>query len=90
VEFEWDEEKAKTNVSKHGVSFLEARTVFGDQLAMTISDPLHSGSEERFVELGYSNQGRLLVVVYTERGARIRIISARTATRTEREAYEQS
>lgn len=90
VEFEWNEEKAKTNLRKHGVSFLEARTVFGDPFGITIPDPLHSASEERHIELGYSNQERLLVVVYTERRSHIRIISARTATGREREAYEQS
>lgn len=87
--FEWDEKKAKQNLRKHGVSFEEAATVFGDPLSLTIEDPLCSGEEERFVTMGMSIQGRLLVVVHTERGDNIRIISARRATRHERKTYEE-
>jgi uncharacterized DUF497 family protein len=87
--FEWDEDKAKQNVKKHGVWFEEASTVFGDPLARTIHDPLHSGEEDGFVQLGESHRRRHLVVVFTERGAKIRIISARVATRRERKDYEE-
>jgi uncharacterized DUF497 family protein len=87
--FEWDKDKACQNVKKHGVSFDEASTVFADPLALTIDDPLHSQDEDRFVTMGQSHQGRLLVVVFTERGERIRIISARVASRRERKDYEK-
>lgn len=89
LEFEWDDDKAKANRKKHGVSFEEASTIFGDPLARTIHDPLHSDEEDRFVTLGESERGRLLVVVFTDRDDRIRIISARVATRRERKDYEQ-
>ena len=79
--FEWDEGKARTNEKKHGVTFFEAASVFRDPLAVTIFDPLHSGEEDRFVSLGESHEGRLLVVVFTERDDNIRLISAREATR---------
>jgi uncharacterized DUF497 family protein len=87
--FEWDDDKAKANQRKHRVSFEEASTVFGDPLALTIPDPLHSEEEDRFVTLGESHRRRLLVVVFTERGDKIRIISARAATRRERNDYEE-
>jgi uncharacterized protein len=87
--FEWDGKKAKRNLKKHGVSFEEASTTFSDPLARTIPDPLHSGEEDRFVNLGESRRGRLLVVVFTERGDKLRIISARIATRRERKNYEE-
>jgi uncharacterized protein len=87
--FEWDEKKAKQNLKKHGVSFEEASTIFGDPLARTIHDPLHSGEEDRFVNLGESQRRRLLVVVFTERGQNIRRISARVATRLERKDHEE-
>jgi uncharacterized DUF497 family protein len=87
--FEWDDRKSKQNVKQHGVSFEEAATIFGDPLERTIRDPLHSQDEERFVSLGESQRGRLLVVVYTERGENIRIISARVATHRERKDYEE-
>lgn len=87
--FEWDEGKARTNEKKHGVTFFEAASVFRDPLALTIFDPLHSGEEDRFVSLGESHEGRLLVVVFTERGDNIRIIGAREATRRERKKYEE-
>ena len=89
MEFEWDPAKAESNFEKHEVSFDEAATTFGDSLSLAIPDPDHSDEEERFVLLGESFAGRLLVVVHTERGERIRIISARLATRTERLAYEE-
>jgi uncharacterized DUF497 family protein len=84
-----DEDKAKANIKKHKVSFEEASTVFGDPLSRTIFDPLHSDEEDRFIILGESNRRRLLVVVLTDRDERIRIISARTATRRERKDYEE-
>ena len=89
LSFEWDDPKAKKNAKKHGVSFEEASTVFADPLSRTIPDPIHSEVEDRFVILGESTQRRLLVVSFTERGENIRIISARTATRRERNDYEE-
>jgi len=89
LEFEWDEDKARQNLKKHGVSFEEASTVFGDPLALTIHDPLHSEEEDRFITLGESHRRRLVVVVSTDRGNRVRIISARVATRRERKDYEK-
>lgn len=88
--FEWDESKAILNEQKHGVSFEEAATVFADPLSLTIVDDAHSDREDRFVDIGESSSGRLLVVVYTERGETIRIISCRLATKAERRAYEQA
>ncbi|NKQ37090.1 MAG: BrnT family toxin [Chloroflexi bacterium] len=88
--FEWDEEKAITNKRKHGVTFEEAITVFQDPHSITIFDPDHSTDEDRFIDLGYSNKERLLVVIYTERNNKIRIISCRPATRSERRSYEQN
>lgn len=87
--FEWDEQKARQNLKKHSVSFEEAATIFSDPFSLTVGYPLHSTGEERFVTLGYSNAQRLLVVVHTDRGDNIRIISSRPATRRERETYEQ-
>lgn len=89
LEFEWDESKAAANLTKHGVSFSEASTVFEDALSRTIADPLHSDDEHRFVILGTSSLQRLLVVMHTYRESTIRIISARTATSRERRDYEQ-
>jgi uncharacterized DUF497 family protein len=88
--FEWNRRKARDNVVKHGVTFDEATTVFEDWLSITIVDPLHSDEEERFVLIGHSHRNRLLVVVHTERGDRIRIISARRATAKERRSYEEN
>ncbi len=88
--FEWDERKAKQNLGKYGVSFEEASTVFGDTLSVTIDDPLHSMREQRCVTLGHSTKQRLLVVVHTSRRGRIRLISARVATRHERNTYEEA
>jgi uncharacterized protein len=86
--FEWDLNKAEINLEKHSVSFAEASTVFKDPLSLTIDDPLHSNAEKRFVLFGMSYNNRLLVVVHTERGDHIRIISARKATKKERKHYE--
>jgi hypothetical protein len=87
--FEWDQEKAESNLRKHGVSFEEASTVFKDTLSRTIYDPLHSSfREQRFVTIGLSGCDQLLVVVHCDRGKKIRIISARRATRRERQNYE--
>ncbi|NOX62633.1 MAG: BrnT family toxin [Chloroflexi bacterium] len=88
-QFEWDEAKALTNMHKHGVSFEEAITVFGDPNAITIFDEAHSAHEDRFIDIGLSISGRVLVVVYTERGQRIRLISCRKATPNERRQYER-
>lgn len=87
-DFEWDDEKAKSNLKKHGVSFEEATTIFNDPRIATISDPDHSKDEERFVSLGKSFIQRLLSVIHTERNERTRLISARKATKTERKTYE--
>jgi uncharacterized DUF497 family protein len=89
--FEWDARKAATNLARHGVSFDEAITVFADPLGRLEGDDRHSVSEIRLVLLETSSADRLLAVMFTERGAeRIRVISARTATRSERRQYEES
>ena len=85
--FEWDGNKAKINVLKHHVSFEEATTVFGDNHSLTIDNPLRSIHERRFVTIGTSIKMRILVVVHTERNGKIRIISARPASRKERKQY---
>jgi len=87
--FEWDQRKATANRAKHGVSFEEAATVFGDPLGRVVQDPRHSEGEQRFVLLGRSGAGRLLAVMFTERSEVIRIISARHATRRERRGHEE-
>ena len=89
MEFEWDYKKASGNNRKHGVSFHEAATVFGDRLAITFSDPDHTEGEYRFLTFGVSKSGRLLVVSHTERAKRIRIISAREVNQYERKIYEE-
>jgi hypothetical protein len=89
LRFEWDDEKAKANLAKHGVAFEEAATVFGDPLSLTVDDPDHSTTEDRFVTIGRSVVGRVLVVVHSDHGDRIRLISARAATPRERRAYEE-
>ena len=89
LSFEWDPNKARANFAKHAVSFDEASSVFGDSLSITISDPAHSQAEARFIILGNSYQHRLLVVVHTERGDNIRVISARRASKRERKVYEE-
>ena len=86
--FEWDDQKAASNLSKHGVSFDEAVSVFGDGRALTFSDTDHSELEDRSRTYGFSNKTRLLVVVHTERRNGIRIISTRKATRSEKGIYE--
>lgn len=88
LRFEWDEEKARQNIEKHDVSFEEAATVFGDPLSLTIDDPLHSRDEARLVTIGEAVDQDILVVVHTERGGAIRIITARKATPRERRTYE--
>jgi uncharacterized DUF497 family protein len=88
MEFEWDKDKEKRNIKKHGISFDETVTVFYDPLSATFNDPDHSIGELRFITIGFSSQGSLLVVSYTERGKRIRIISARPATIRERKRHE--
>lgn len=89
MRFEWHPRKAAANLRKHGISFDEAATVFLDDLSLTGEDPDHSLHEERYVTFGISSSGRLLVVSHTDRGDRIRIISARPATRPERRIYEE-
>jgi uncharacterized DUF497 family protein len=89
LRFTWDPAKAAANLRKHGVSFIEASTAFADALSITISDPDHSVSEERFVLVGRSDRDRLLIVAHVERGDLIRIINARLATRRERKTYEE-
>ena len=90
MEFEWDPEKAAENVKKHGVDFSEGMTVFNDPLEVTISDPDHSENEQRFLSIGVSTAGRPLVVAYTERAGRTRIINAREASPRERKHYEST
>ena len=88
MEFEWDDDKAAVNQRKHGVSFDEAATVFGDTLSVTGYDPDHSDDEDRYITMGVSADGRLLIVSHTDRGDSVRIISARIANRAERRDYE--
>ena len=92
--FEWDADKAKSNLGKHGVSFEEAKTVFSDPLLLTYPDDFHSATEERLLSIGYSSRQRLLLVVHIERDLDnellIRIISSRKATAAERETYENA
>jgi hypothetical protein len=88
MRFDWDPEKDAANRAKHGVSFEEASTVFGDPLAATIPDPDHSEAEMRFLTMGLASSGRLLVVSHTEEEDLFRLISAREATSHERKAYE--
>lgn len=91
MNFEWDENKANSNLKKHGVSFAEAKTVFqNDVNSITFCDPNHSFGEERYIEIGLSAQGLLLTIVYVEREGYIRIISAHKATPRERKLYDQS
>lgn len=88
MKFDWDDRKELANRRKHGVSFQEATTIFGDPLAATIPDPDHSHGESRFLTVGNSSNGRLLVVSHTEEGDNFRIINAREANTYERKAYE--
>jgi uncharacterized DUF497 family protein len=91
MKFEWSKSKAATNFAKHGVSFDEAKTIFNDPLYVDFYDPDHSDNEHRYIIVGLSEQRRLLLVAYTERNNDvIRLISAREATKAERETYEES
>lgn len=90
MEFEWDPRKATINLKKPGVSFPEASTIFGDELAITVPDPDHSDEEDRYITVGWSARRRLLIVSHTDREDKIRIISARELTRTERKEYEEA
>ncbi|MBD2251778.1 BrnT family toxin [Nostoc parmelioides] len=89
MEFEWNPDKAILNLEKHGVSFQEAATVFNDPLSVTFPDPDHSIGESRYVIIGLSGFGQILVIAHTDREGKIRIISARKATRKERKFYEE-
>jgi len=88
MDFGWDDAKAEANHRKHGVSFPEAMTVFADPLTLTGYDPDHSDNEDRYITMGLSAAGRLLLISHTDRGETVRIISARRATRAERKDYE--
>ena len=88
MQFEWDTEKARRSFVKHGVSFDEAVTVFSDPLAVTINDPDHSYDEQRFLTTGLSKQSRFIIVAHTDREGRVRIISGREVTASERGQYE--
>jgi uncharacterized DUF497 family protein len=90
IAFEWDWRKDSANLRKHGVDFQEASSVFGDPLSITIPDPHHAAGEERLVIVGMSSKRSLLVVVHTIRDERIRLISARPATKHEKRNYEES
>ena len=89
MKFEWDPRKADSNLNKHGVSFQEAASVFGDALSITYHDPDHSAREQRFITVGMSRYNRVLMVAHTDRGDNVRIISARKMTRKERIYYEE-
>ena len=89
MKFEWDPEKDRINRRKHGISFSEASTVFGDPLARTVDDPRHSIGEYRYLTTGYTSTRRLVIVAHTERGEHIRLITARDAKPKERRFYEQ-
>jgi len=89
MRFEWDPEKAERNLKKHRISFDEAVTAFYDPLSATFDDPDHSDDEQRYITIGFSSRGRLLVIGHTERGEVVRIISARPATAHERKRHEE-
>ena len=89
VDYEWDEEKAARNLEKHGISFADAATVFNDPLYVDFYDPDHSSDEQRYLVIGMSREGHLVIVSYTERNDVIRLISAREVTSAERKAYEE-
>ena len=89
-QYEWDEDKASSNLRKHRVGFQEGATVFHDPLVATQPDPDHSFDEQRYIAIGRSVRGRVLVVVFTERGDKLRLISCRTATLRERKIYEEN
>lgn len=88
--FEWDEKKALSNVKKHGITFEEASTAFGDLLSLTIHDPDHSENENRFILIGKSQKDNTLIVVHCDETTKIRIISARKATKKEQKIYEEN
>ena len=90
MRYEWDEKKAARNLVKHGVSFEEAVTVFGDPLSDTFPDPDHSYHEQRFIIIGSAESGKILVVAHTDDGQGVRIISARDATSGERKSYAEN
>ena len=90
LKFEWDRRKAVLNIKKHGMSFEDAATAFGDPLSVTIHDPKHSDDEDRFLLLGETQDKKLVVVAHTDRKDTIRLINARPATRQERKDYEKS
>lgn len=87
--FEWDEDKARANLKKHKVSFEEGKTIFNDPVLFTFPDEEHSENEERYINIGTSEKGRILVLTHTERQGKIRIISCRKATGRERRFYEE-
>ena len=89
LQFEWDENKAKTNKRKHSITFEEATTAFADELSITIDDPLHSEDEDRLILIGLSKESKLLIVIHIEKTETIRIISARKATKQEKILYEE-
>ena len=89
MEFEWDTKKAESNLSKHGISFTEAQTVFDDPLYVDFYDPDHSEAEHRYIIIGESSKNRILLVSYTEREDKTRIISARQVTKQELKAYQE-
>ncbi|HHC25415.1 MAG TPA: BrnT family toxin [Desulfobacterales bacterium] len=88
MNFEWNRQKSQISLKKHGISFEEAKTVFDDPLYVDFYDPDHSDDEHRYLIVGRSDKGRLLIVSYTERDDMLRLISARKTTRKERKAYE--
>ena len=90
IVFEWDEDKARKNQRKHKVTFHDAATIFHDRFIATMADPDHSDDEDRYISIGRSSKGNLLVVNYTERAEKIRIISCRKAERPERRIYEEN
>lgn len=88
--FEWDQDKAKNNLQKHGVAFEEAMSVWNDEFAAFLHDPAHSIDEDRFLLIGYSSKNNLLFISFTERNSKIRIISTRKATKSERKRHEEN
>lgn len=89
MEFEADPVKAAQNFKKHKVSFEEAASIFGDSMELTFADPDHSVGEARWLSFGMSSRGRVLAVIYTERRGKVRLVSARVATKHERKTYEE-
>jgi uncharacterized protein len=89
IEFEWDPQKERSNIAKHRIAFTEATAIFFDPLAITVFDPEHSQDEERYITVGASASGCILMVAHTDRMDRIRIITARELTRAEKKAYEK-